>query len=259
LLSNLVLICLLIFMFVRAFCVRNGLKKRMTLFIRRSTRTGVPMLTDGSGEYGANGGIIAGGQNGQTAEKKRRLSSRELMTLEMTSVGSNAYNPYEDTEVVDISAVNPMLKNKNKNNGRKNWNKLKQTLKTDHFKEMRKSKVRRLSNIMKKKQQNELDFHKEVEDDLGNIDVLEDTDGRRYSYNHATEECLWIDPELEVVGEGERKGETQEEKQEPHEGKSQKDTSQNELEFDIDEASGRRYSYNKQTGVSSWIDDEPVP
>ena len=67
-----------------------------------------------------------------------------------------------------------------------------------------------------------------------------------------------------MVGEGEMKGEmkgeTQEEKQEPKEEKSQGETtSQNELEIEIDEASGRRYSYNKQTGISSWIDAEPVP
>ena len=59
---------------------------------------------------------------------------------------------------------------------------------------------------------------------------------------------------------GQMKGETQDEKQEPQEEKSQGETtSQNELEIEIDEASGRRYSYNKQTGISSWIDDEPVP
>jgi ribose 1,5-bisphosphokinase PhnN len=52
------------------------------------------------------------------------------MTLEMTSVDSTAHNPYKDKEVIDISAVNPMLKNKNKNNGRENWNKLKKVLKS---------------------------------------------------------------------------------------------------------------------------------
>ena len=248
----------------------------------------MPMLTDGNrgkidGKIGGknrgkNRGKNAGGKNrgknrgnnGHTAEKKRRLSSRELMTLEMTSVGSDVHHPCEDTEVIDMSAVNPMLENKNtnKNSGRKNWNKLKQALKTDNFKEMRKSKVRRLSNIMKTKQQYELDFHKEGDDDSGNIDVLTDADGRRYSYNQATGECLWVDPVMEVVGEGEMKGEmkeemkgeTQEEKQEPQEEKSQGETtSQNELEIEIYEESGRRYSYNKQTGISSWIDDEPVP
>jgi len=244
-----------VFMFVHAFCVRNGLTAKMSSLIRNST--GMSMLTDGSGK---NAGMNAG-EKGQTVEKKRRLSSRELMTLEMTSVDGTAHNPDEDKEVIDISGVNPMLNNKNKNNGRKNWKKLKQVLETDDFKEMRKSKVRRLSNIMKTRQQNELDFHKEG-DGLDNIDVLQDADGRRYSYNNATEECLWIDPEVEVEVDVEVEGQMKEKekvKEEPQEeGKSQEETPQNELEIEIEEASGRRYSYNKQTGVSSWLDDDEM-
>jgi hypothetical protein len=123
---------------------------------------------------------------------------------------------------------------------------------------MRKSKVRRLSNIMKTKQQNELDFHKEG-DGLDNIDVLQDADGRRYSYNNATEKYMWVDPEVEeeVEVEGQMK---EKEKEEPaqaqEQGESQGEISQNELEIEIDEASGRRYAYDKQTGISSWVDDE---
>jgi hypothetical protein len=209
------------------------------------------------------GGGGTGGSNGEVKiseelqervntkpKKKRRLSSRELMTLEMTNVGSTAHHLYEDKEVIDMSAVNPMLKNKkNKNNGRKNWKALKKVTKTDKFKEMRKSKVRRLSNIIKLRQQNEGVAKKEEGDELDNIDVLKDADGRRYSYNKQTGISLWLDgdPEVELEVEGQKPQE---------EGKLQEETSQNELEIEIDEASGRRYSYNKQTGISLWLDGD---
>ena len=131
---------------------------------------------------------------------------------------------------------------------------MKKDLKTDEFKKMRKSKVRRLSNIIKTRQRNEGVAKKEEEDELDNIDVLKDADGRRYSYNKQTGISLWLDgdPEVELEVKGQRK--EQEEPQE--EGKSQEETSQNELEIEIDEASGRRYSYNKQTGISLWLDGD---
>ena len=59
---------------------------------------------------------------------------------------------------------------------------------------------------MKTRQKNELNSHKEDGGRLDNIDVLKDADGRRYSYNHATEECLWVDPEVEVEVEVEGAG-----------------------------------------------------
>ena len=119
---------------------------------------------------------------------------------------------------------------------------------------MRKSKVRRLSNIIKTRQRNEGVAKKEEEDELDNIDVLKDADGRRYSYNKQTGVSLWLDgdPELELEVEGQLK----EQRKEQEEGKSQEETSQNELEIEIDEASGRRYSYNKQTGISLWLDGD---
>jgi hypothetical protein len=262
--SNFLLVGVLVLVFVKAFCERNHLDDKIASFVHRTSGLG----RKSSAVLAGGGGGDTGGSNGEVKiseelqervntkpKKKRRLSSRELMTLEMTNVGSTAHHLYEDKEVIDMSAVNPMLKNKkNKNNGRKNWKTLKKVLKTDEFKEMRKSKVRRLSNIIKTRQRNEGVAKKEEEDELDNIDVLKDADGRRYSYNKQTGISLWLDgdPEVELEVKGQRK--EQEEPQE--EGKSQEETSQNELEIEIDEASGRRYSYNKQTGISLWLDGD---
>jgi len=243
--------------FVKAFCERNHLDDKIASFVHRTSGLGrkssaVLAGGGGGGTDGSNGEVKISEELQERVntkpKKKRRLSSRELMTLEMTNVGSTAHHLYEDKEVIDMSAVNPMLKNKkNKNNGRKNWKTLKKVLKTDEFKEMRKSKVRRLSNIIKTRQQNEGVAKKEEEDELDNIDVLKDADGRSYSYNKQTGISLWLDgdPEVELEVEGHMK-----EQEEPEE------TSQNELEIEIDEASGRRYSYNKQTGISLWLDGD---
>jgi hypothetical protein len=235
LLSNFVLVCYLIFMFVRAFCVRNGLEKKLSVFIhkRSSFRRKSEKVVGGGGEQKVVGGGGKDGTNkkkkrkkGRTAKKKRRLSSREVMALEMTNVDT-----LKDLEkdIIDISLADPMFNPMlEKNNNASN-------------------KIKRLPKVVKPKEKvdgaNKQEEEKE-DNDL-HIKILKDkANGRRYSYNKRTGETLWVEPEVKE----DRKGE-------PHtkitvgDGGKQKE----KLKFAIDAESGRRYSFNPATGTSLWI------
>ena len=264
LLSNFILVCYLIFMFVRAFCVRNGLEKKLTSFIRkrslsfRHTSDAEAVLGGGGGgeqKVGQKSGThhTKKTKKGRTATRERRLSSREVMALEMTSMASQ--NEREE-DVIDLSLVNPMLKKNNNGNG-------------NTVKEIRRNKVRRLSKVMKarettvavknrQEEKEEEGQEGETEDNELGIEILKDEVGRRYSYNNKTGESLWVDPEVEEMKEGgeEHGGETEENDKEIH---VEVDVGgdleeEEELVFDIDEATGRRYSYNQATGTSLWVD-----
>ena len=62
---------------------------------------------------------------------------------------------------------------------------------------------------------------------------------------NGTGESLWVDPEVIETREGE-------EGDEEHGGETEEN--EEELVCDIDEATGRRYSYNQATGTSLWVD-----
>ena len=85
-------------------------------------------------------------KKGRVANKERRLSSREVMALEMTSVGTP--NVLEE-DVIDMSLVNPMVKKNSSVKGRAHWSKVKNAVTGNTFKEMRRNKVRRLSKVKK--------------------------------------------------------------------------------------------------------------
>jgi hypothetical protein len=248
LVSNFILVCYLIFMFVRAFCVRNGLNKKLSLFIqkrsssfRRTSEANAAVLGGGEQKVGNKNGTHKKKktEKGHTGKRERRLSSREVMALEMTRV-DRQHEREED--VIDLSLVNPIFKKTNN-----------VAVTGNTVQEIRRNKVRRLSKVMNARETVDAVDMQEEKDEEGqgeekenielDIEILKDeTNGRRYSYNNRTGESLWVDPEVIETREGaeEHGGETEE--------------NEEELVFDIDEATGRRYSYNQTTGTSLWVD-----
>ena len=88
----------LVFMFVRAFCVRNGIEKKISLLLRATSFKS----NDGGGEKGGThkkkkkkkrkkgkkGKKEKKEKKGRTAKKSRRLTSRQVLALEMARVGA---------------------------------------------------------------------------------------------------------------------------------------------------------------------------
>jgi hypothetical protein len=175
-------------------------------------------------------------KKGRTAKKERRLSSREVMALEMTNVDT-----LKDLEkdIIDVSLANPMLNPMlEKNNNASN-------------------KVKRLPKVLKPKEKVDgaNKQEEEKEDNELHIQILKDVaNGRRYSYNNKTGETLWVDPEVKEERKGgenhdgeEKEGDT---KIKVDDGGKQEE----KLVVAIDAATGRQYSYNPATGTSLWID-----
>jgi hypothetical protein len=234
LLSNFGLIFYLVFMFVRAFCVRNGIEKKISLLLRATSFKS----NDGGGEKGGThkkkkkkkrkkgkkGKKEKKEKKGRTAKKARRLSSRQVLALEMARVGAQ-HKPEED--VIVMSLVNPMLKTKNNAN----------------LKETRKNQVRRLSKSV-----NPIDDGNKA-NELDNQILKDETSGRMYSYNNRTGESSWVGPEANEESKREKKDGNQEEK-------ALQEETWNVPVITLDEVTGRRYTYNQTTGISSWVDSE---
>ena len=101
---------------MRAFCVRNGLEQKLSFIIHRGStifgrNSDADVVLGGGGEekVGAEKGMVEEKETekGLTGQRGRRSSSREVVVLEMTSVGGK--NEVEE-DVIDVSLVNnPML------------------------------------------------------------------------------------------------------------------------------------------------------
>jgi hypothetical protein len=114
--SNFVLVCYLLAMFMRAFCVRNGLEQKLSFIIHRGStifgrNSDADVVLGGGGEekVGTEKGMVEEKETekGRTGERGRRLSLREVAVLEMTRV--DGQNEVEE-DVIDVSLVNnPML------------------------------------------------------------------------------------------------------------------------------------------------------
>jgi len=105
--------------------------------------------------------------------------------------------------------------------------------------------VKRLSKVMKSQRQmkKKKGRTKATEND---VEILVDeSSGRRYSYNSSTGESIWMEDDLSEVTENLSTCNTTEVLHVEEE---------EEVEIIVDKSSGRRYSFNNSTGEANWID-----
>ena len=105
--------------------------------------------------------------------------------------------------------------------------------------------VKRLSKVMKSQRQmkKKKGRTKATESD---VEILVDeSSGRRYSYNSSTGESIWMEDDLSEVTENLSTCNTTEVLDVEEE---------EEVEIIVDKSSGRRYSFNNSTGEANWID-----
>jgi hypothetical protein len=166
-----------------------------------------------------------------------------------------------DVEMVNRkhrSIVNPMLANsgkKNSNNAEIDSTKVVSNgeRKTANTSPTRKptrkpgitQHVKRLSKVMKSRRQMKKNKGrtKATEND---VEILVDeSSGRRYSYNNSTGESFWMEDDLSEVTENLSTCNTTEVLHVENE---------EEVEIIVDKSSGRKYSFNNSTGEANWID-----
>ena len=105
--------------------------------------------------------------------------------------------------------------------------------------------VKRLSKVMKSRRQmkKKKGRTKATEND---VEILVDeSSGRRYSYNSSTGESIWMEDDLSEVTENLSICNTTEVLHVENE---------EEVEIIVDKSSGRKYSFNNSTGEANWID-----
>ena len=249
--SNFLLIGLLIFLFMKAFCKRNNLQKKMSMLIHRKSSS---LSISGRSSNGETKTKSSGAQKKKNSTKKRRTSSRELMMLEMVNVGAehgavraesivSSTTSEEKTEVVNVSAVNPML------------------LRNTHVAKRGGLVGRRKNRLRKKGRQhngNRASQDKSVDQpsiDKKSIDesaahepkveiLTDDVSGRRYSHVISTGHTEWLNTEDEDEAEVK------------FVEKTSVETEEKDIEILIDDASGRKYFYNESIGASEWVDTD---
>ena len=236
-----------------------------------STRVAVKKMkvktTETEGE-GTKHKKSTGGQ--RRSVKQKRLSSRELMMVEMTTL----VEPQQSSSIFanHASKSNPMLKLKrgggiddaSSNEEKQVLNtpihvsqRIK-TITTTKLKQQRKQRVKKLSTTVVQIQ-NETTVGEQAEEGEvkavvrteGNekeedVDILTDDAGRRYTYNNLTGESKWLvdDGDESVDEEGVVHEQVEEEQQEA----DHKDS------FEIfEDATGRRYSYDNVTEETQWL------
>jgi len=213
--SNFGLIGGLVIMYGKAWCKRNHLHKKISKFVRKSFTSRKSRLSTVPSSIIGTGGGGSGNSNGEvklpeksqipvdssTQQKKRRLSSRELM-LEMTNqkhriaehdeAAINVFitNPIRSNSKEGVAAHTPVGESRgggSSSNTRENLDKLKPYSELNRTKsgggrsKGKQQRAKRLSKVMKLMKGKDIEI------------LTDEESGRKYSHNMLTNVTKWLD------------------------------------------------------------------